>query len=93
MNKEDIKIGQIFRQISSIDMYGVKTFRPYFYRIIEITAKGFKYELMEKEKYPNGISWIPRWGMSFTGEGEAFVKDEMEYTLDFYEIVENTYDI
>lgn len=99
MNKEDIKVGLIFRMVSMSGFYhdneyvSDKTYSPYLYKITELTVKGFKYELAEKEKYPNSIGGIPRLGISFMGDGECFINGENEYMLAFYEIAELEYDI
>lgn len=41
--------------------------------VVEHTARGFRYK---GEPHP----WVPRWGMSFTGEGEIYT-DTPEYEL------------
>lgn len=98
MNKEDIKVGAVIKLVSSLGAFDTttgeqlsqKSYDPYLRKITEITDRGFKYELVEKELYPNGIPFIPRWGFSFTGEGESLWKVEgNEYALELYELIEN----
>jgi len=50
------------------------------------TERGFAYK---GEAY----SWIPRWGLTFTGEGEIFTDLDWDDWTIHYEVIEPDFDI
>ena len=58
MNRCPFKVGDVLENISNSIFAGI-------YIVTEITERGFRYKGDER-------AFIPRWGMSFTGEGEVY---------------------
>lgn len=54
--------------------------------VTDHTARGFTYKGEPR-------SFIPRWGMSFTGDGEIFTDLDWHDWAVHYEVVEPTHDI
>lgn len=68
MNRCPFKVGDVLENTTS-GFAGI-------YVVTEITERGFRYKGKEQ-------SFIPRWGMSFTGEGEAYCD------IDWYDFTKN----